>query len=71
MKKKKKIQAYFCVETSGNMWPNLPMTAATSRDKMGPGGREDFHFTYFEKEKKVMIGWWMIFIFYFGLFCIS
>ena len=52
-KKKKNPSLLLCeVETSGNMWPNLPMTEATSRDKVGPRGREDFHFMYFEKERK-------------------
>ena len=42
-----------CVaEISGSMCTTLQMTEATSRGKAGPRGREDFHFTYFEKERK-------------------
>lgn len=48
------------------------MTAATFWGWSWTKGGEDFHFTYFEKERqKVLIGLWMIFIFYLGLFCIS
>lgn len=44
-----------------------------SRDGAGPRGREDFHFTYFEKDKFLysIIYLYSVFYILFGLFCIS
>lgn len=48
------------------------MTAAMSQGWSWTKGRENFHFTYFEKEKeKLTIGLQVIFIFYFELLYIS